>query len=341
MKILKNVLIGLIVLVAVLVVIGFLLPSSAHVERSAVIEAPPSTVFALANSFKRFNEWSPWAQIDPDGTSYTYEGPARGVGAKMSWQSANPKVGNGSQEITASQPNQRVESHLDFGDQGTATAYFALAPEGAGTHVTWGLDAPFGANPIGRYFGLFMDGMVGPEYERGLASLKTLAESLPDADFADLEVKNETLEPRPIACVSASSSQDTEAIGAAHAKAYQEVGKFMAKNHLQQAGAPLTINTSWDDAGFVFDACIPVDKAPETPVPEGSPVSIVDTYGGTVLRIEHLGSYDGLADTYAKIDAYVAAYGIETADRSWSEWVTDPGTVPEEELVTQIYYPVK
>jgi len=41
MKILKNVLIGLIVLVAVLVVIGFLLPSSAHVERSAVIEAPP------------------------------------------------------------------------------------------------------------------------------------------------------------------------------------------------------------------------------------------------------------------------------------------------------------
>ena len=41
-----------------------------------------------------------------------------------------------------------------------------------------------------------------------------------------------------------------------------------------------------------------------------------------------------------KIDAWVAAYGIETSGRSWSEWVSDPGSTPEAELVTRIYYPL-
>ena len=108
MSIVRKILLGLLILVAALVLIGLFLPSSAHVERSITIEAPPAMVFAVVNGFRSFNEWSPWAERDPE-TEYLYEGPERGAGAKMSWSSDNPQVGTGSQEITLSEPDTRVD----------------------------------------------------------------------------------------------------------------------------------------------------------------------------------------------------------------------------------------
>jgi Polyketide cyclase / dehydrase and lipid transport len=57
------------------------------------------------------------------------------------------------------------------------TATLVLAPEGTGTRATWSLDTDFSGSLLGRYFGLALDRMVGPDYEKGLAQLKALAES--------------------------------------------------------------------------------------------------------------------------------------------------------------------
>jgi len=45
--------------------------------------------------------------------------------------------------------------------------------------ATWGFHNDIGFNPIGRFFGLMMDGMLGPDYEDGLARLKKVAEAVP------------------------------------------------------------------------------------------------------------------------------------------------------------------
>ncbi|MCB1037598.1 MAG: SRPBCC family protein, partial [Acidobacteria bacterium] len=179
---LKKLLIGLLALVALLVVIGFLLPDDSHVERSTVVNAPACTIYAQLVDFQRFNDWSPWAKLDPE-TQYTYSGSDWGAGAKMSWTSKNRNVGVGSQEIKSAEPYKEVRVVLDFGDQGLAHSFYLLTPEGEGTKVTWGFDTSFEGSLIGRYFGLFMDSMVGASYEEGLASLKTLAESLPKTDW--------------------------------------------------------------------------------------------------------------------------------------------------------------
>src|SRR4029079_17993737 len=86
MKPLKAAVYGLIGLVAVVLAAGLFLPRKAHVERSIVTSAAPATVFEIVNGFRRFNEWSPWARLDPD-TKYTYSGPETGVGARMEWSS--------------------------------------------------------------------------------------------------------------------------------------------------------------------------------------------------------------------------------------------------------------
>ncbi|MGS2723283.1 SRPBCC family protein [Porticoccus sp. GXU_MW_L64] len=171
MKILK----GLLLLVLLLVVVGFILPGSTHVERSTIINAPKSEVFAYLNDYQKFNLWSPWVAKDPD-TRYEFSGPASGVGAKMSWQSDSDQVGSGSQEITVSRPSEYLETFLDFGSQGTAVAYFKLSDDGDATQIIWAFDADHGWNILARYFGLMMDGLVGPDYQAGLENLKRVVE---------------------------------------------------------------------------------------------------------------------------------------------------------------------
>ena len=172
---LRNILIGLGILILVLVGGAYLTPRNVHVERTVTINAPAQAIFPYLNDYRRFNEWSPWAHRDPNAT-YSFEGPERGVGARMTW-SGNEQVGSGTQEIIMSDSPNRLETHLDFGDQGEAVAFFDLRPAGEATEVTWGFDTDMGLNPIGRYMGLMMDTWVGGDYEQGLANLKEAVES--------------------------------------------------------------------------------------------------------------------------------------------------------------------
>jgi uncharacterized protein YndB with AHSA1/START domain len=175
MKLLKWLLVTVVVLGIVLVGGSLFLPATTRVERSATIDAPAAEVFATLNSFEHFNEWSPWAGLDP-GAKYTYSGPAAGVGARMEWV-GNASVGSGSQEILESVPDTRVVNALDFGAS-KARATYALVPDGAGTRITWSLDSEHGYNPINRWFGaLALDKMIGRDYENGLSKLKALLES--------------------------------------------------------------------------------------------------------------------------------------------------------------------
>lgn len=155
---------------------AFLLPSEVTLERSIVIDAPPKAVYPYVNSFTGFNKWSPWAKIDPE-TKYDFSGPESGVGARMEWTSEHPNVGAGAQEITAAVVDQRVESLLQFDGQAPSKAIFVLEGRDQNrTHVTWEFHGDMGNNPIGRWIGLMMDDMLGPDYETGLQNLKEVVE---------------------------------------------------------------------------------------------------------------------------------------------------------------------
>lgn len=175
MKVLIKILLGLVIVVVLLAVVGFFLPREVHMERSIAVDAEPNEIYQAVNDFQNFNKWSPWAQIDPT-TRYEYSGPASGVGAKMSWSSDHPDVGNGSQEIVESVPNQKVTNVLLFDGFEPSYASLIIEPSGNGSTVTWTFDGDMGSNPIGRYFGLFMEDMLGPQYEEGLSNLKRVVE---------------------------------------------------------------------------------------------------------------------------------------------------------------------
>jgi effector-binding domain-containing protein len=340
MSILMKVVVTLVVLVAVLAGVGMMLPRQVHVERQLTIDAPRATVYALVDGYSQFNKWSPWLEKDPNA-KYSIEGPKYGVGAKQSW-SGNAKVGTGSQEITDVKPYERVTWKLVFADQpDPATGYMNFAPATTGTQVTWGLDCDMGKGPVGRYFGLLMDKMVGPDFEAGLAKLKTLAESMPKTDFATLEVTRFDAKARTVAYVEATASTDEKEIASVIGASYAKVGAFMKQHGLKIADAPQTINTRWDDAGYGFDAAIPVDKAPDKEIPADSPVQVKQTYEGPALKVVMKGPYSGMKTVYEQLDAYMQVRGYERAGSPWDEYVTDPGTTPETELTTNIIQPIK
>jgi uncharacterized protein YndB with AHSA1/START domain len=165
----------LIAAIALIVVGGsFLLPAQAVVTRSIEIAAPPDKVFAIVGDLRRFNEFSPWADLDPN-IKYTFEGPESGVGQKMNWTSDNADVGSGSQTITKSEPPNFVESALDFGMRGKSVVTWDLVPSTTGTKATWGFKADLDGIPA-KWFGLMFDRWIGADYEKGLAKLKAVAE---------------------------------------------------------------------------------------------------------------------------------------------------------------------
>ena len=339
MSMLKKVLLGLLAFVVALVLIGFFLPASVHVERSITIEAPQTTIFALLNGFRTFNRWSSWAARDPQ-TEYLFEGPDSGVGARMSWVSDNPQVGSGSREITLSEPYSRVETELDFGAQGKAQAFYALSPAAEGTEVTWGFDTDFGLNLVQRYMGLMFDSWIGADYEQSLANLKTLAEGLPTADWTDMEIGVVDIEPAVIAVVPASAPWDAEAIGQALAEAQAQIGRFLAEHGLETVGPPLAITTEAGADVWAFEAGIPIAAMMEIDIDPASPVQIRETTGGKTVRGVSVGPHAEIPGNWAKVLAWAAAHGYEATGATWEEYVSDPGDTPEEDLITHLHLPV-
>lgn len=175
MKIVKTVVLVLVGLIAALALVGMLLPGQVRVARSIVVQSSPVQLVAYLDGYRRFNDWSPWAGLDP-ATKYSFSGPEHGVGAHMEWHSDKAEVGSGRQEVISIEGAGRVRWKVAFAGRDEAEMTFDLAPEDNGTRVTWNIDMNMGANPVGRWFGLMMDGMIGPDFEHGLDRLKAVAE---------------------------------------------------------------------------------------------------------------------------------------------------------------------
>jgi hypothetical protein len=148
---------------------------SYEVVRTTTIAADPARVHALLDDLRQWQAWSPWEGLDP-ALERTYTGPDRGVGAQYAWR-GNRKAGQGHMEVTGSAPD-RIDVDLVFMKpfDSASKVSFLLAPVAAGTEVTWRM--------TGEQKGLWavlgkvvpMDRLIGKDFEKGLAQLKTAAE---------------------------------------------------------------------------------------------------------------------------------------------------------------------
>lgn len=183
---LKKVLIGIAALVAVLLIVIAAQPADYRVERSLSMKAPPKTVFATVADFNTFEKWSPWAHLDP---AMKKEIKGEGKGATYYW-SGTDEVGEGRMTITNLVEPNKIDISLEFMRPFASTAEtgWVIAAEGEGSKVTWWMTGH--KNFMSKAFGLVMDmeEMIGKDYDKGLASLKTIVEAKAVEDAKAAEV---------------------------------------------------------------------------------------------------------------------------------------------------------
>ena len=166
---------------AIIAILFFVLlvgrPDEFKVMRSAAMNASPATVFEQVNDFHKWDAWSPWAKLDP-ACKNTFSGATAGRDAGFAWD-GNKKVGAGRMSITDSQSPELIRINLEFLRPFAATSAteFTFRPQGGQTLVTWTMTCK--NNFMSKIFGLFADcdTMVGKDFQKGLASLKSIAEA--------------------------------------------------------------------------------------------------------------------------------------------------------------------
>ncbi len=165
-------------LVLVLVAVIATRPTAFHIERSVSIQAPPENAFVHVNDFHAWSAWSPYEKLDPK-MERSYSGAPSGRGAAYGWKSESGNVGEGRMLIEKSVKPTEIVIRLEFiaPFAATHTATFSFVPEGGGTRATWAMDGNNDFMAKAASLVMNLDQLVGSDFERGLAALKTLAES--------------------------------------------------------------------------------------------------------------------------------------------------------------------
>ena len=336
MKIIKGIVITLVILVIAVTVIGFLSPRMMHVERSATIKAPAEIIHAQINDLHNWNKWSPWHKMDT-AMKLEYFGSGSGAGAGYKWESK--KVGSGDLTITSSTPDS-INSSLNM-DYGPANVKFAFAKADSGTTVTWVMESDKGMNPFARFMCLFMNNMVGKDFEKGLADLKTLAESMPTGPkkYRGFEVVE--MDSPEMVYIGKKDSIGWDKISEFYKKNLPAAFEAIGKQKLEMAGAPAGLYFKWDTVNkiTVMAAVVPVKGDAKTKV-KGFETFIVPA--SKTLNIQYFGGYNGIGPAHMAMDDYINEKGFIKLIPIREEYVTDPAMEKDStKWQTNVIYPVK
>jgi hypothetical protein len=171
--------VGVVLLAAIAIILGLAAakPDTFTVTRHIEIQAPPETIHPLVADFRNWTSWSPWEGLDPT-MRRTYSGAQSGVGSVYAWD-GNDQVGAGRMEIVGMSPPRDIAIQLDFVRpfESANQTRFMLEPRGDSTKVIWQMSGPMPF--ISKIMSVFvsMDSMIGPDFEKGLARIKALAEN--------------------------------------------------------------------------------------------------------------------------------------------------------------------
>lgn len=330
MKIIKNIGLGLLILIILLVVVAYLLPRHVKVERTATIKAPAEIVFGQVNVLKNWEQWSPWQKLDPK-MKLVYNNIPSGKGASYSWE-GNKDVGKGKLTITRIVPYDTIDVDMNFMDQGAAQAGYYLKKADTTVNLTWWMDADMGNNPLGRWMGLFMDRMVGKDFQKGLDSIKSISERLGNTPLA-----METTQEKPFNYLfihKTGSGVDMENM---FYEAYTQLGKYIIANKAKTVGPPFALYYKWTNNLYDFDICMPVNKV----LKGDKTIQAGKTKGGKILAIKYYGPYEGVQRAHTAAMKWIKDKKAVIHGAPREVYVTDPMTVKDPtKWLTMVVYPI-
>lgn len=340
----KKALIVIGAIIAIILVVAAILPSESHVERSITINAPIDLVFDQVNDLRKNFNWSPWAEKDPE-MKVEWGEKTSGTGGTYSW-SGNSDVGSGTLTIAESVENEIIRNDIDFGEMGTGMGTWTFKPVVAEqddgsvlqqVEVTWAMDSKLGY-PIERYFGLFMDDLVGPDFEKGLSNLKQVSESLPVVP--EVEVNEVQYDASRVVSLKDSVPMDIwqEKFGAMMG----ELATFVEDKKLTMTAPPRCYYHEWNtkDGYTIMEVAFPISL--DAKVKGNDRIAVKDMEAGIAAMAIHTGSYENMEREHYAIDEWATENNRQIIGPPWEVYMADPMNEPDtSKWRTDIYYPIQ
>lgn len=325
-------------IIAVLLILGLVLPKEMTVDRSITIDAPVAQVFPHLQYFAKTDAWSPWNKMDPN-MEKSIEGEDGTVGAISRW-SGNKDVGVGYQKITAIDPGKRVDLDLVFEEpwESQADIYIQAEEVEDGTKVTWGFrsDTPIPENIMMAMMG--MRKALSQDYDEGLSMLKEVVESEePVTSYNGYEIKTVDLPYQHF--VAHRSTIGMNQITAVYTEYLPKIFAAVQSSGTEMAGMPCGLFYSWDESTGQTDMASAIPVKTKTEI-EG--FTALEVPSEKSLLVDYYGGYHGTGAAHEAIDAYIKANGIKVSTPAIEEYATDPGEEPDStKWLTRVYYPIE
>lgn len=176
MKIVKRILFGVAILVAVPLIAALFVRTDFAVEREVIINKPRSEVFNYIRHLKNHANFSKWELMDPK-MKKDYRGTDGTVGFVSAWESDNQDVGKGEEEIKKIAEGERIDVEIRIRSPFESTDPAYMTTESVGDNQTRVRSGYLGKmNYPTNLLCLFVADKIAKDMETGLKTLKTVLE---------------------------------------------------------------------------------------------------------------------------------------------------------------------
>ncbi len=231
----------------------------------------------------------------------------------MSWYSDHEDVGTGTQRIVESVKDELVVTKLEYGGfEGDFQATFKLEPEGDKTRVTWTYDADMEGNTLARFFGLFMDDMLGPFYEEGLRNLKHVVESKP---IDTIVIEELEMEPMIFLGIGRYVTWEDFAKIMGIMDSYDSTIKaYMIEHGIDSNGLPFARYSNYESySGVHLLYCIPIAREVEV---IDDLIELHKIGERKAIKTTYYGGYLSMDPSYDMMEIYLTEKGYTMLDES-------------------------
>ena len=313
----------------------FSLPFS--LSRSIKIDHPIQDVFKMVGDFATWKLWSPWLCQEPECLVEISGSPLE-RGHKQKWN--GKRIGAGEMSLIALKADQLLsyELHISKPWKSKSDVSFKFVADGASTLLTWSMK---GSVPILLFFlRKMMASFVGADYERGLLMLKEALETghvLSQVDFKGIVTRDS------FHYYGVNRRCGLPQLGPSMEEDFKKLKDLANISKLPEPEFVCSVYHKFDVVGgsCEYTCGFAFKKAIEYDAHQGLHHGVMEPHQS--IRADHKGAYRHLGN------AWGAVYSCQRAQRkklakntpAYEVYLNSPGTVPESELVTQIFLPVR
>ncbi len=326
----------LLVIAAALIVLMFKEPQDVTVVRTTLIKAPKEAVFDQIVHFTTWPVWDPWSKLDSGKMKRTLYGTDGMPGSGYTW--VGDKTGEGEMRDSAVSGTQMLYKLTMFNPQGGGWGYMKADDTAGMTKVTWTCTMHFGRPLNAMLVFMNMDKMLGPNFEDGISSLKTLLESKAPAAPAQTAIEVTEVDYPGHTFEGLRKTVSNVAMGDMM-KLFADAKTVMTKNAADKINGTSTgLYFTWDTVKKETDmaAVFPVS---ETKTIKDAAVFNIPKSKAVLAVLR--GGYGKEMEAHGAIAKHIAEKG-ETKGTVIEEYTVGPNEEPDSnKWVTNIYYLIK